>query len=120
MSKLSRRLDRLVLKTHVFISAKDFLLIKDHRKAILEARNAKPEDFKEDYKRIKEMLIAEQFDKIKEIDKENPTLMKACLYLEAVGWCEKYPNGFWVIKKKSRNHLHENLQSAKEYFKYKK
>ncbi len=55
MSKLSRRLDRLFLKTHVFISPKNFLLIKDHRKAILEERNVKPEGFEDDYKRIKEM-----------------------------------------------------------------
>ncbi len=120
MSKLSSRIDRLILKTHVFISPKNLLLIKDYRKAILEVSNANPEDFKEDYKRIKEFLIAKQYDKIREIDEENPTLIDACFYLEAVELCEENPNGYWAIKKKSRNHLPEELQLAKEYFKYKK
>ncbi|MEJ7861526.1 MAG: hypothetical protein WKF90_07800 [Pyrinomonadaceae bacterium] len=119
MSKLSRRLDKLFLKTHVFISAKDLLLIKDFRKVILEASNTKPEDFKEDYKRVKEISIAKQYDKFEEIYKENPTLIDAYLYLEAVELCENHPNGYWAIKR-LRNYLPEQLQLAKEYFKYKK
>ncbi len=120
MSKLSSRIDRLFLKTHVFISPKNLLLIKDYRKAIFEASNAKLEDFKEDYKRIKEIANAKQYDKIKEINEENPTLIDACLYLEAIELCEKNPNGYWAIKRKSRNYLPRQLQLAKEYFKYKK
>ncbi len=45
MSKLSKQVDKLFLKTHVFISAKDFLLVGDYYKALLDENNVKPEDF---------------------------------------------------------------------------
>ncbi len=99
MSKLSRRLDKLFLKTHVFFSAKDLLLMKDYRKAFIEASNTKAEDFKEDYKRIKEMMISKQYDKIKEMAEENPTHTDAIIYLEAVEMWEKHPNGIWPSAK---------------------
>jgi len=44
MSKLSSRIDRLFLKTHVFISVKDFILMRDYLKDVLDKNNAKPED----------------------------------------------------------------------------
>ncbi len=49
MSKLSKRVDKLFLKTHVFITKKDLLLVGDYYKALLDENNVKPEDFQKEY-----------------------------------------------------------------------
>jgi hypothetical protein len=64
-------------------------------------------------------VIAKQFDKIYELNKENPSLIDVCLYLEAIESYDKYPKGFWFIRKDPGNYLQQQLQLAKEYFKHK-
>ncbi len=71
MSKLSKRVDKLFLKTHVFVTKKDILLMRDYYKDLLDEANVKPEDIEEDRKRLEEMMILDMKDKSIELEQKN-------------------------------------------------
>ncbi len=126
MSRLSSRLDKLVLKTHEFFSAKDLSLIRDYFKAILDENNAKAEDFQREIDQINKVAEESRNDKsidlrqkFEEIIKGNDVIIYAYLYQEAIKECRKYPKGVWVAKILAKSKL-QNLPQAKEYFARKK
>lgn len=122
MSKLSKRVDKLFLKTHVFVSAKNLVLIRNYHKAILDKAGIKPEDFEEEHKALEKITILRKKDKsidlsriIEGIDVDNPEVLRAVLYREAKNYCEEFPNGKWFLNKNWKV-LEQHLLTAKEYF----
>ncbi len=120
MSRLSSRIKNLTLKTHVFFSRKDLLLIVNHWEAVLEKANVKPEDYEHCDRWTRKINDLHEkginFDFKKEaieIKKENIVVA----YLTFLGWAkesyEKYPNGLWVSKKESKA-LEGQLQWARK------
>ncbi len=122
MSKLSKRVDKLFLKTHVFITKKDLLLIKDYYKALLDENNVKLEDFQ---KECNELWKLEEecskdtsidFDeKLQVITKDNHLIVWGFFLQYTLEACKIYPNGYWVSKKESIWVL-LHIEAAKEYF----
>ncbi len=91
MSRLSSRLDKLVLKTHKFFPAKDLSLIRDYLKALLDENNAKAEDFQREIDQINKVAEESRNDKsidlrqkFEEIMKGNDVIIYAYLYQEAI------------------------------------
>ncbi len=122
MSKLSKRVDKLFLKTHVFVTKKDNLLMRDYYKDLLDEANVKPEDIEEDRKRLEEMMIlnrkvksVELKQKIREIVQENHAVFNALQYRLALEICNIFPNGDWFIKRQGQL-WQETIQRAKQYF----
>ncbi len=114
------------MKTHVFVSAKDFSLLRDYFKALLNEANAKPEDFQEECNQIVKLQEESTKDKsinfsqkFREIAKGNHLICEVLLYREAIIYGNKCPNGRWFSKKEAQ-HKQIHLQEAKEYFARKK
>ncbi len=122
MSKLSKRVDKLFLKTHVFITKKDLLLIKDYYKALLDENNVKPEDFQKEYDEL--WRLEEECSKDTSIDfdekqqvitKDNHLIIWGFFLQIAMKDYEMYPNGEWFLKKEVHSALIV-IKEAKEYF----
>ena len=122
MSKLSNRVNKLYLKTHVFVTVKDFSLIISYVKDLLEKENAKPEDFQKEYEELKKAEAEYVKDKsinfkekITEIIKGNRLISAACIYFDIMKTMEKFPTGCWISKSQAYGEL-KLIQQAKEYF----
>lgn len=124
MSKFTGRMNRLFLKTHVFISHADHCVVRDYFKARLE-ESEKPEDFDERYKKFLELKDKyletdkeEDWEKYDEFVNTNLPVWFKFRYLMSVEYCEKCPRGSLVQKKMGENFM-KLVSDARRYFRMK-
>ena len=124
MSKYQNRINKLITKTHNFISHSNHCLVRDYFKALFEGF-PKSEDFEEKLKEFEELekrclSTNDQLamKKLNEIVSRRDVFAYKYLYEFAKRMCDKYPNGIWVTKpltnkflitiKAARRYLNEN------------
>lgn len=124
MSKFTGRMNRLFLKTHIFISHGNHCLVRDYFKAKLE-ESEKPEDFEERYKKfleLKERYLEtskeEDWEKYDEFVKDNLPVWFNFRHLLSVEYCEKHPRGN-LVKKEFGDNFMKFVSDARRYFKTK-
>lgn len=122
MRKFTGRMNRLFLKTHVFISHADHCVVRDYYKAMFE-ESEKPEDFDERYKKLVELKekyveTSEEADweKYDEFVNDNLPAWYKSQYLVSVTYCEDHPRGM-LVNKKTGEQFMEMVSHARTYFK---
>jgi hypothetical protein len=122
LDKLESRADNLFKKIHVFFSKKDFSLIRDYYKTVLDNSKATEEDIKIATAQI-ELIDREYLEKeginyeqkVLEVAGDNPLVGKVYLYRSVKAMSIEYSSGGWFHRKDARVYL-QLLQNAKKYF----
>lgn len=123
MSKYASRIDKLITKTHQFVSHRNICLARDYYKALLDECE-KSEDFEKEYDEFKKFAKKirngsdEDKAKFREILKTNQAILYRMLYEVELERCNEYPLGLWLEKPGSEHYL-KLVSSAKRYFKEK-
>jgi len=125
MNKFNRRINKLTVKTHGYISHYDYCLVRDYFKARFDEID-KPEDFDDQFREFSE--LNKQFDATNDAEieaqlwekmKTNSAILYKNMYQDAALMCEKYPNGIWQPKSFTDDFL-KTINNARRYFKSKK
>jgi hypothetical protein len=124
MSKYTSRINKLVVKTHDFISHHDLCISRDYFKDRFDGCE-KSEDFEREFKESEEFARKaingsyEHLAKFTEILKTNEAIRYRTLYKIAVEECDEFLRGIWMAKPTSEHYL-KIIRDAKRYFKEKK
>lgn len=134
VNRLNTKADKLFRKIHIFISKKDFSLIKDYSEHLLEESRLTPEKAQSVFAQINKLMeeypqnndpdFQQKQDKFKEnfveITEGNGLVMNAYVYYEAIKkYAINYPDGTWLLKKDAQDIL-KQLQKSKDYLNRKK
>lgn len=124
MSKFSSRINKLITKTHNFISHNDHCAMRDYFKMQFDEVE-KTEDFEEKFQQY--LDLAKKYDETKSIEiqaqieelmKSNNAILFYIIYKGSVEMCEEYPNGDWVPKYFTDQCM-KTIKEAKRYLKAK-
>jgi hypothetical protein len=126
MSRINSRINRIIKKTHTYISGFELRLIRDAAKARLEEETAAPSQYKNEVEKLialwREYLNDRSNEKLElwndEASNCSPAGVYAFIYQIQSETCENFPSGLWmeneaVISRK----FPEAIVDAKEYFK---
>lgn len=127
MSSMTKRVDRITKKTHIYISAADLRLARDCFKCMLEDENLELAEYENELKRLNELWrdYAGSKDKAKlevwreAMEKSTPAAYNAFSYDHRASLCENCPNGLWMEKEIGEKWM-IIIANARSYFKWKK
>ncbi len=121
MSKFTGRINKLLLRTHVFISPADNSIVRDYYKARFD-ESEKPENFDERYKQLQKLEEEyiesgkeELWEEWKEFIDENPSVWFKFRYLSAVEVCKSFPRGVLLDKERGES-FKRIISEARDYF----
>jgi hypothetical protein len=125
MGKYSGRINRLIAKTHTFISREDYCLMRDYFKAQYDDVE-KPPDLEEKLIELRALQKSEQAgndpdcaERIGELIKSSEAVRLQYLLPWATENCKKYVTGVWLPKYYTFS-IPKIVKNAKAYFADKK
>jgi hypothetical protein len=121
MTKFESRINRLIMKTHNFISNEDYCLLRDYFQSRFDEEE-KPPDLDEKVKLVDELYDQYRQSKDPQIEAKMREIVESCIAIElqrVIPWtienCSRYPRGIWLPKSYT-NGVPKLVRDAKEYF----
>lgn len=102
MSKFRGRVNKLLLRTHYYVSNKDFEVVRDYLKELLDEKGVNENDFKEECNQLNKLYgksggkPEETKKQIQEFANANQLANIAYHYKYISKQCNELPNGLWI------------------------